>query len=244
LALLNPDCGMTILSFATTRSPATRIDSVIGCATGYRVLAALVVVLRSLALICSGHRAVALETLTGRILFVLVLLSHDRRRIVHLGLTEHPTAAWTAQQIVEALPDDTAPPWLLRDRDAIYGDSFHHRVTDRLVAGALAMGGTCSGDHGVGIGKRRLLEAEHGKDALEVVRAIKHALDLLDLMNPGNAVKTSATTRFETGCSSGVRRQSRKNHSKFRAFPGCKSGAMVADTQELCRIPILVNRAK
>ena len=67
-------------------------------------------------------------TLTGRVLFVLVLLSHQRRRIVHLRVTEHPTAAWTAQQIIEAFPDDIAPPWLMRDRDAIYGDLFRRRV--------------------------------------------------------------------------------------------------------------------
>jgi putative transposase len=67
-------------------------------------------------------------TLTGRVLFVLVLLSHARRRIVHLGITEHPTAAWTAQQIIDAFPDDTAPRWILRDRDAIYGDVFRRRV--------------------------------------------------------------------------------------------------------------------
>jgi len=67
-------------------------------------------------------------TLTGRVLFVLVILSHHRRRIVHVGITEHPTAEWTAQQIIEAFPEDTAPRWLLRDRDAIYGDLFRQRV--------------------------------------------------------------------------------------------------------------------
>ncbi len=67
-------------------------------------------------------------TLTGRVLFVLVLLSHHRRRIVHLRITAHPTAEWTAQQIIEAFPDDTAPRWLLRDRDAIYGELFRRRV--------------------------------------------------------------------------------------------------------------------
>src|SRR5207244_5969637 len=41
-------------------------------------------------------------TLTGRVLFVWVLLSHARRRIIHLNITEHPTAAWTAQQMIEA----------------------------------------------------------------------------------------------------------------------------------------------
>jgi len=60
-----------------------------------------------------------MPTLTGRVLFVLVLLTHHRRRIIHINITEHPTAAWTAQQIVDAFPDDTAPRWLLRDRDAI-----------------------------------------------------------------------------------------------------------------------------
>ena len=64
-------------------------------------------------------------TATGRVLFVFVVLSHDRRRIVHINVTEHPTAAWTAQQIVDAFPEDTAPRWLLRDRDTIYWDLRH-----------------------------------------------------------------------------------------------------------------------
>ena len=53
-------------------------------------------------------------TLTGRVLFVLVVLAHQRRRIIHVNITEHPTAAWTAQQVVDAFPDDTAPQWLLQ----------------------------------------------------------------------------------------------------------------------------------
>jgi putative transposase len=60
--------------------------------------------------------------------FVLVVLMHHRRRIVHVNVTEHPTVIWTAQQMIEAFPDDTAPRWLLRDRDAIYGDAFRRRV--------------------------------------------------------------------------------------------------------------------
>ena len=67
-------------------------------------------------------------TLTGRVLFVLVLLAHSRRRVIHINVTEHPTAAWTAQQIVEAFPDDTTPRWLLRDRDQIYSEAFRRRV--------------------------------------------------------------------------------------------------------------------
>jgi hypothetical protein len=67
-------------------------------------------------------------TLTGHVLFVLVLLSHHRRRIVHLAITKHPTAMWTAQQIIEARPEDSSPGWLLRDPDAIYSDVFRCRV--------------------------------------------------------------------------------------------------------------------
>jgi putative transposase len=67
-------------------------------------------------------------TITGRILFVFVVLSHDRRRVVHFNVTPHPTAAWTAQQLSEAFPDASAPGWLLRDRDAIYGETFRRRV--------------------------------------------------------------------------------------------------------------------
>jgi putative transposase len=67
-------------------------------------------------------------TVTGRVLFVFVVLLHHRRRIMHFNITEHPTAVWTAQQVVEAFPDDTAPRWLLRDRDAIYGEAFRQRV--------------------------------------------------------------------------------------------------------------------
>ncbi len=67
-------------------------------------------------------------TLTGRVLFVFIVLMHHRRRIVHVNVTEHPTAAWTAQQVIDAFPDDRAPRWLLRDRDAIYGDAFRRRI--------------------------------------------------------------------------------------------------------------------
>jgi hypothetical protein len=55
------------------------------------------------------------------VVFVFVVLSHDGRRIVHMNVTAHPTAAWTAQQLREAWPWDTAPRFVIRDRDAIYG---------------------------------------------------------------------------------------------------------------------------
>ena len=67
-------------------------------------------------------------TASLRVLFVFVVLRHDRRELLHLNVTEHPTAAWTAQQLVEAFPDDSAPAYLLRDRDSVYGHAFGHRV--------------------------------------------------------------------------------------------------------------------
>ena len=56
-------------------------------------------------------------TATYRLLFVLVILAHPRRRLVHVAVTTHPTAAWTAQQLREAFPEDTAPRCLIHDRD-------------------------------------------------------------------------------------------------------------------------------
>jgi putative transposase len=73
-------------------------------------------------------------TLTGRVLFVVIVLSHVRRRIVHFNITEHPTAEWTAQQVVDAFPDDTAPRWLHRDRDGVYRETFRRRVAGMGIA--------------------------------------------------------------------------------------------------------------
>jgi putative transposase len=56
--------------------------------------------------------------------FQLSTEAHDRRRVVHVNVTDHPTAAWTRQQIREAFPDQTAPAYLIRDRDSIYGPDF------------------------------------------------------------------------------------------------------------------------
>ncbi len=67
-------------------------------------------------------------TATFRVLFCLVVLSHDRRRVLHFNVTEHPTAQWAAQQLVEAFPERVSARYLLRDRDRIYGDYFRQRV--------------------------------------------------------------------------------------------------------------------
>src|SRR5713101_6547661 len=67
-------------------------------------------------------------TVTAPLLYVLVVMNHERRKIVHFNITDSPTAAWTAQQIINAFPYDTAPEYLLRDRDPIYGSIFVQRV--------------------------------------------------------------------------------------------------------------------
>ena len=67
-------------------------------------------------------------TISFRILYVFVVLAHERRRVGYFNVTAHPTAFWTGQQMIEAFPEDTAPRYLLRDRDGIYGDEFRERV--------------------------------------------------------------------------------------------------------------------
>ena len=69
-------------------------------------------------------------TINFRLLSVLVILRHQRRRLISLSVTDHPTAEWIARQITEAFPWDEAPTHLIRDRDARYG----HAVTRRLAA--------------------------------------------------------------------------------------------------------------
>ncbi len=67
-------------------------------------------------------------TIQLRVLYVLIVLGHDRRRVLHFNITEYRTAVWAAQQIVEACPEDSAPRYLVRDRDGIYGEQFRARV--------------------------------------------------------------------------------------------------------------------
>ena len=67
-------------------------------------------------------------TATFKLLFGFVILRHDRRRLVHIAATANPTADWLARQISEAFPWDTAPKYLVRDRDGVYGDVFKRRV--------------------------------------------------------------------------------------------------------------------
>jgi putative transposase len=63
-----------------------------------------------------------------QVLYVFLVLAHERRRIVHFAVTAHPTAEWTAHQLREAFPWEAAPRYLLRDRDRIFGHEFVNQV--------------------------------------------------------------------------------------------------------------------
>ena len=67
-------------------------------------------------------------TIRFQVLYVFLVLAHDRRRIVHFNVTAHPTAEWTAQQLREAFPFDQIPRYMLRDRDGIFGREFRQDV--------------------------------------------------------------------------------------------------------------------
>jgi putative transposase len=67
-------------------------------------------------------------TIRLRVLFVFLVIEHQRRRVLHFGVTEHPTSEWVAQQIAEAFSERDAKRYLIRDRDAIYGNAFRRRV--------------------------------------------------------------------------------------------------------------------
>jgi transposase InsO family protein len=78
-------------------------------------------------------------TVTFRVLYVLVVMAHERRSIIHFNITDSPTAFWTAQQIINAFPENTAPKYLIRDRDGTYGSAFVRRmqglgIQEKLIA--------------------------------------------------------------------------------------------------------------
>jgi putative transposase len=77
-------------------------------------------------------------TATFRLLYAVIVLDHHRRRVVHFEVTQNPTQVWLAQQITEAFPWDTAPRYLLRDRDTSYGLCFQNRVRAMGIEEVLA----------------------------------------------------------------------------------------------------------
>lgn len=73
------------------------------------------------------------STIRFQVLYVFLVLTHERRRVVHFNATAHPTAEWTAQQSREAFPFDQIPRYLLRDRDKILGEDFRRQVADMKI---------------------------------------------------------------------------------------------------------------
>jgi putative transposase len=77
-------------------------------------------------------------TIRFQVLYVFLVLAHERRRILHFNVTAHPTAAWTTQQLRNAFPWNSAPRYLLRDRDRIFGDNFTRQVQDMGIEQVLS----------------------------------------------------------------------------------------------------------
>lgn len=71
-------------------------------------------------------------------MFVLIVLAHHRRRVIHFNVTEHPTALWTGQQMVEAFPEDATPGYLLRDPDKVYRHDFRERIRSLSIEEVLS----------------------------------------------------------------------------------------------------------
>jgi putative transposase len=81
-------------------------------------------------------------TIRFHVLYVFLILAHDRRRILHFNVTAHPTAEWTRQQLRDAFPFDQFPRYLLRDRDAIFGNDFREQLRDLGIHEVLSTPGS------------------------------------------------------------------------------------------------------
>jgi putative transposase len=77
-------------------------------------------------------------TIHFQVLYVFLVLAHDRRRILHFNVTAHPSAAWTGQQLREAFPFEQLPRYLLRERDSIFGHDFREQVLDMGIREVLS----------------------------------------------------------------------------------------------------------
>lgn len=97
-------------------------------------------------------------TITMKALCVFIVLEHRRRQAPHFNVTEHPSAAWASQQVVEAFADQNVPPYLLRDRDGAYGNEVRLRIASLHIEEVLtATRRTASPlrTHGTGTRRRR-----------------------------------------------------------------------------------------
>lgn len=75
----------------------------------------------------------AVPTVTFRLLYVLLVIQHRRRKILHVNVTPHPTSAWVRQQLREVFPFDERPRYLLMDRDSIFSVEVAHSLTGMQI---------------------------------------------------------------------------------------------------------------
>jgi putative transposase len=76
-------------------------------------------------------------TISFRVLYVILVLSHKRRHVIHFNVTSHPTAEWTSQQLLHAFPYDSAPQYIIRDRDCTYGVDVQRQLKDMGISQVL-----------------------------------------------------------------------------------------------------------
>lgn len=74
-----------------------------------------------------------LPAITFKALFVFIVLEHSRREVLHINVTDHPTASWTSQQIVEAFAEQKTPCYLVRDPDGVYGTDVRSRIASLQI---------------------------------------------------------------------------------------------------------------
>ncbi|MDT8264028.1 FAD-linked oxidase C-terminal domain-containing protein, partial [Roseomonas sp. DSM 102946] len=102
-----------------------------------------------------------------------------------VGAKEDILASGMTAPIVGHVGDGNFHTTILVDQADPTAQDRAWELDKKIVARGLSLGGTCSGEHGVGLGKREFLEAEHGPEALAVMRSVKTALDPRGILNPG-----------------------------------------------------------
>jgi transposase InsO family protein len=151
------------------------------------------------------------RTLNFRLLFVFVALSHERRHAIHFNVTEHPTAEWTARQIAEAFPWDSAPGYLLHDRDCVYGAAFHQRVSEM-------------GIHEILTAPRSPWQNAYAERFIGTVR--RECLDHLIILNE-YSLKRILKSYFEYYEQARTHLSLEKDSPASRAVQACESGRVV-----------------
>jgi transposase InsO family protein len=120
-------------------------------------------------------------TVTGQLLYVFIVLSLARRRVLHVNVTDHPTAAWTAQQMVEALPWEPTKRYVIRDRDRIYGEVFQRRVEhlglDQVVIAARSPWQNGYAERFIGSLRRECLDHVIALDERQLLRVVRSYVD-------------------------------------------------------------------